>query len=223
LSEHRRRALARRRKRRQIRILLVATITCLAAIGIGAVVEVKWSATGTDPAAAALAAIPTSRAGTLLEEERQQMILEDAASKTLNIVGTPKVATSPPPASSSSSSSSGNGGGGSSPVLNFPPADPGSAEAIAQSLMPSYGFSVSGQYGCLYDLWERESGWVYDAENASGAYGIPQALPGDKMASAGPDWETDPTTQIKWGLGYISDVYGNPCSAWDHEVADGWY
>jgi hypothetical protein len=184
------------------------------------VVEVKWSATGTDPAAAALAAIPTSRAGTLLEAERQQMILEDAASKTLNIVGTPKVATSPPPPSSSSG---GGGGGGSSPVLNFPPADPGSAEATAQSLMPGYGFSVSGQYGCLYDLWQRESGWVYDAENASGAYGIPQALPGDKMASAGPDWETDATTQIKWGLGYISDTYGTPCGAWDHEEADGWY
>jgi hypothetical protein len=185
------------------------------------VVELKWSAAGTDPAAAALAAIPTGHTGTLLEEQRQQLILEDAASKTLDLVGQPKVATIPPPASSSSGNSGGSGG--SAPVLNFPPADPGSAEATAQSLMPGYGFSVSGQYGCLYNLWERESGWVYDAENASGAYGIPQALPGSKMASAGADWETDPTTQIKWGLGYIQSTYGDPCGAWDHEEADGWY
>jgi hypothetical protein len=221
LPEHRRQALARRRKRRQVRTLLVATITCLAVIGAGVVVEMKWSAAGTDPAAAALAAIPTGHTGTLLEEQRQQLILEDAASKTLDLVGQPHVATIPPPASSSSGNSGGSGGSG--PVLNFPPADPGTAEATAQSLMPSYGFSVADQYGCLYDLWERESGWVYDAENASGAYGIPQALPGSKMSSAGPDWQTDPTTQIKWGLGYIQSTYGDPCEAWDHEEADGWY
>ena len=221
MPEHRRQALARRRKRRQVRTLLVATITCLAVIGAGVVVEMKWSAAGTDPAAAALAAIPTGHTGTLLEEQRQQLILEDAASKTLDLVGQPHVATIPPPASSSSGNSGGSGGSG--PVLNFPPADPGTAEATAQSLMPSYGFSVADQYGCLYDLWERESGWVYDAENASGAYGIPQALPGSKMSSAGPDWQTDPTTQIKWGLGYIQSTYGDPCEAWDHEEADGWY
>lgn len=222
MSDHRRRALARRRRRRQIRILLVATVTSLAAIGVGVVVEAKWSASGTDPAAAALAAIPNSHAGTLLEEERQQFILEDAASKTLNLVGAPHLATVPSKTSSSSGGSGGSGGG-SGPVINFPPANPGSAEATAQSLMPSYGFSVSSQYGCLFDLWQRESGWTYNAENASGAYGIPQALPGSKMASAGPDWETNPTTQIKWGLGYIKSVYSTPCGAWGHEESDGWY
>ena len=89
-------------------------------------------------------------------------------------------------------------------------------------MLASFGFSTS-QWGCLDDLWNQESGWRYNAENASGAYGIPQALPGSKMASAGADWQTDPTTQIKWGLGYIKGQYGTPCEAWDHEVADGWY
>jgi hypothetical protein len=196
----------------------VATIACVAVIGIGVVVEVKWSAAGTDPAAAALAAIPSSHSATLLEAERQQLILEDAASKTLNLVGTPKLATIP-----AASNSSSGGSGGQGPVFNFPPANPGSAEATAQQMMPSFGFSVSGQYGCLFDLWERESGWVYNAENASGAYGIPQALPGSKMASAGSDWLTNPATQIRWGLGYVKSVYGTPCGAWGHEEADGWY
>jgi hypothetical protein len=222
LSQHRSRALARRRRRRQVRTLTVATVASVLVIAAGAVVEIEWSASGTNPAGAALASIPTSRSAALLEAERQEMILVDATSRSVNMVGAPAVAQIQAQAPSSSSSSS-SGSGGSQPALTFPPADPGSAEATAQQLMPNFGFSVSGQYGCLYNLWERESGWVYDAENASGAYGIPQALPGDKMASAGPDWETDPTTQINWGLGYIKDVYGDPCTAWDHEVADGWY
>ena len=61
------------------------------------------------------------------------------------------------------------------------------------------------------------------ASNPSGAYGIPQALPGSKMASAGPDWQSNPATQIRWGLGYIKGLYGSPCGAWAHEEADGWY
>ena len=82
---------------------------------------------------------------------------------------------------------------------------------------------ATSQWGCLDDLWYRESGWVYNAENASGAYGIPQALPGSKMASAGADWQTNPTTQIKWGLGYIKGRYGTPCDAWGFWQANGWY
>jgi hypothetical protein len=72
-------------------------------------------------------------------------------------------------------------------------------------------------------LWQRESGWRYNAENPSGAYGIPQALPGSKMATAGADWQTNPATQIKWGLGYIQSRYGTPCSAWAFEEANGFY
>ena len=98
----------------------------------------------------------------------------------------------------------------------------GSPQHIAMAMLGSFGWS-SGQFGCLDSLWSRESGWNVTASNADGAYGIPQAMPGSKMASAGPDWETDATTQIRWGLGYIKDLYGSPCGAWSHEETTGWY
>ena len=73
-------------------------------------------------------------------------------------------------------------------------------------------------------MWGRESGWQVSASNASsGAYGIPQALPGSKMASVGPDWQSNAATQIQWGLGYIDGRYGSPCAAWSHSQANGWY
>lgn len=94
---------------------------------------------------------------------------------------------------------------------------------IARALMPQFGFSAD-QFGCLDSLWMRESGWNPHAMNASsGAFGIPQALPGSKMATAGADWSTNPATQIKWGLGYIQDRYGSPCGAWGHSQSFGWY
>jgi hypothetical protein len=99
----------------------------------------------------------------------------------------------------------------------------GSPQQIAQGLLGSYGWPAS-QFSCLQPLWNAESGWNASASNpSSGAYGIPQALPGSKMASAGPDWQTSAATQIRWGLGYIRSVYGSPCAAWSHEQADGWY
>ncbi|WP_141012508.1 aggregation-promoting factor C-terminal-like domain-containing protein [Nocardioides sambongensis] len=94
---------------------------------------------------------------------------------------------------------------------------------IARALMADFGFSVS-EFGCLDSLWTRESGWSVTADNpSSSAYGIPQALPGSKMASAGADWATNPVTQITWGLGYIQDRYGSPCGAWGHSQSVGWY
>ncbi len=99
----------------------------------------------------------------------------------------------------------------------------GSPQQIAQGMLGSYGWSAS-QFSCLQPLWNAESGWNVSASNvSSGAYGIPQALPGSKMASAGADWQTDAATQIRWGLGYIRSVYGSPCAAWSHEEAYGWY
>ena len=98
----------------------------------------------------------------------------------------------------------------------------GDPKAIASALLSSFGWSGS-QFGCLESLWNRESGWRVTAANPSGAYGIPQALPGVKMASAGPDWRYDAETQIKWGLGYIAGRYGSPCGAWGHSQATGWY
>jgi hypothetical protein len=99
----------------------------------------------------------------------------------------------------------------------------GSPQQIAEGMLGSYGWS-SSQFSCLQPLWNAESGWNVSATNtSSGAYGIPQALPGSKMASAGADWQTDAATQIRWGLGYIRSVYGSPCGAWSHEQAYGWY
>ena len=103
------------------------------------------------------------------------------------------------------------------------PADPGAAESIAKSMLASFGWP-SSQFSCLEPLWAHESGWNVTAANPStGAYGIPQADPGSKMASAGPNWKSDAATQIKWGLTYIKDTYGSPCRAEHHEQADGWY
>lgn len=77
---------------------------------------------------------------------------------------------------------------------------------------------------CLDRLWTRESGWNPKAENkSSGAYGIPQALPGSKMAAYGDDWRTNPVPQIKWGLNYIKNRYTTPCGAWSHFQSTGWY
>jgi uncharacterized protein YabE (DUF348 family) len=104
-----------------------------------------------------------------------------------------------------------------------PAPSPGSAQAIARQLLAARGWG-DDQYSCLVTLWNHESGWNVHAANPSGAYGIPQALPGSKMGSAGPDWQNNAETQIKWGLGYISSRYGTPCGAWSQWQANGgWY
>ncbi|WP_022868688.1 G5 domain-containing protein [Schaalia vaccimaxillae] len=96
-------------------------------------------------------------------------------------------------------------------------------KAIARTMVAARGWSDS-EFQCLVTLWNRESHWNPYAENASsGAYGIPQSLPGSKMASAGADWKTNPATQITWGLGYIAGRYGTPCSALGHSNSVGWY
>lgn len=105
-------------------------------------------------------------------------------------------------------------------------ASAGQAKAIAKRMIPGYfpGADTEKEYGCLVSMWTRESGWRIHAENASsGAYGIPQALPGSKMASAGPDWKDNATTQVKWGLQYIRARYSTPCGAWSRWQAKGWY
>ncbi|MEP7192876.1 MAG: lytic transglycosylase domain-containing protein [Actinomycetota bacterium] len=95
--------------------------------------------------------------------------------------------------------------------------------AWAAGELTSMGYGPE-QFTCLEDLWDRESGWSYLADNPrSDAYGIPQALPGNRMASAGEDWRTNPKTQITWGLGYIRDRYLTPCNAWAHSEALDWY
>ncbi|MFC4532610.1 lytic transglycosylase domain-containing protein [Sphaerisporangium dianthi] len=116
------------------------------------------------------------------------------------------------------------GGNGFNPQA-FPPGsqpNPGSNKALGQQMAAAKGWS--GEWGCLEKLWDRESHWNERAMNrSSGAYGIPQALPGSKMASAGADWQVSAATQIEWGLGYIAARYKSPCGAWAHSQSVGWY
>ena len=184
----------------------VATVTVTA---IALLVITGQPGLGSDPLGAAVAQISAGKSGLALASARQKVILQTAATEAFTVTSKPKVSSPPSP---------GSGG----PVVNFPAPNPGAAQSIAHGLLGSYGFATS-QWGCLLDLWNQESGWRYNAANPSGAYGIPQALPGSLMASAGPDWLTDPTTQINWGLGYIKQRYGNPCGAWAHEQSFGWY
>lgn len=88
--------------------------------------------------------------------------------------------------------------------------------------MPQFGLSAS-EFPCLVSLWSRESGWNIHASNASGAYGIPQSLPGSKMGSAGPDWQNSAQTQISWGLRYIKNRYGSACAADAFQGSNGYY
>jgi hypothetical protein len=95
--------------------------------------------------------------------------------------------------------------------------------SLAMELMEQHWYG-SRQYRCLDRLWQKESGWRHTAgDPSSGAYGIPQALPGDKMARSGDDWQTNPRTQIRWGLGYIKERYRTPCRAWAHSRFFNWY
>ena len=127
------------------------------------------------------------------------------ATFTLQDLALPQVVLPPPPA----------------PAPPPPPPAPPSPAQIKQYAASLVG---AGQFGCLDKLWNRESSWNPAARNpSSGAFGIPQSLPGSKMASAGADWQTNPLTQVRWGVDYIKRSYGSPCGAWAHSQATGWY
>jgi hypothetical protein len=115
----------------------------------------------------------------------------------------------------------------SAPAAPPAPAAVAGNVALGQQLAGSYGWSAGPQWTCLYDLWQRESGWSNTAENPSDAYGIAQAL-GHGPTNQYPAGPANPPTssaaaQIEWGLGYIRATYGDPCGAWSHETADSWY
>jgi len=185
----------------------VATVAVVAA---SLLIIAGRAGSDSDPLGAAIAQLAVGKSGIKLEQERQKVIMEYAATQAFSVTSVPKLSHVP----------SGGGGGGGFPV--GPPPSVASVQGIAFALLTAYGLAKS-QWSCLDRLWTEESNWNPFAENPSGAYGIPQALPGSKMASAGPDWQSDPTTQIKWGLGYIKTTYGTLCAAWNHEVAFGWY
>jgi hypothetical protein len=119
-----------------------------------------------------------------------------------------------------------SGSGSSAPFTGSIPAscdEYSGNRAIGCALMLKAGFGID-QFPCLDKLWTRESNWRTTASNSgSGAYGIPQALPGSKMGTVADDWRTNPATQIKWGLGYVEGRYGTPCDAWSHSQSTGWY
>ncbi|MGN6743592.1 MAG: lytic transglycosylase domain-containing protein [Amnibacterium sp.] len=118
-------------------------------------------------------------------------------------------------------SAASSGGGDASAGMGYT-TPVGTAQTYAAQLVASNGWGA-GEFSCLVNLWNRESGWNTHAYNPSGAYGIPQALPGSKMAAFGSDWQNDYRVQIQWGLSYIRGSYGSPCGAWAHSNAYNWY
>lgn len=150
----------------------------------------------------------------------QSLTAPDASATTVTrdvLSVKPKPTPTPTPTPTATKSSSSRAGSSSAPSAPIP--DPGTAKAIAYQMVQARGWG-DDQYSCLVALWNRESGWRVNASNPSGAYGIPQALPGSKM---GPGWQTDASVQISWGLGYIAGRYTNPCGAWSHSQSTGWY
>jgi len=225
LSRHRRRVPEKRPSRNTgVIIGLTALLVVAALAGTAYLVKVRPWSPGSSAAVAAMAAVPTSHTVALLQQRRTQLIAMSAASRTLSRVGQPKLASRKP--SNLPGAPAAGGAPSGAPAAAGPPAappNPGSAQSIAYNMMSSFGFNPKTYFSCLNNIWTRESGWAYNAENPSGAYGIPQALPGSKMASAGADWQTNPATQIRWGLGYIKSMYGDPCSAWSFWQAHGYY
>ena len=137
----------------------------------------------------------------LIDPERDRFTVEDAAT-----------------AAASGGGAAGASSGGAGHVTPVGVAQTYAARAVAKR-----GWAPS-EFSCLVNLWNRESGWnTHAANTGSGAYGIPQALPGSKMATAGGDWQDSYETQIAWGLQYIAGSYGSPCGAWGHSNAVGWY
>jgi resuscitation-promoting factor RpfB len=228
LSRHRTGNRSNRRKRGLIRrvgiVFPVAVFAAIAVVGVAVGAAVFGSKSGAFNVAQAVEAVPGSHTIALLEAERAQLIAMTAAARTLTVEGKPRLASpAEVEAANPGTGAGGSAGTGGIVYVTSTPPNPNTAQSIAYNIMGSFGFNPTTYFGCLLNLWNRESGWRYDAENASGAYGIPQALPGIKMSSAGADWETNPATQIKWGLGYIKQLYGNPCGAWAFEEANGYY
>ena len=204
---------------------------------VGVLVAVKLTNTSGSGASGLFQSIDSlgqSSQVTALENERATIIAMNDAAETMTVAAKPahadptQILAAQKAAANQAAAGSGTQTGsgiqtGTGITGSPPPANPSSAEVIGENELVDQGFDKATQWPCLYDLWQQESGWNVYAENPSGAYGIPQSLPGDKMASVASDWETNPTTQIIWGLGYIKSVYGTPCAAWGHEEADGYY
>ena len=199
---------------------LLRVVTALAVVLIVLLAAAARLAEPAPPVSAVLRTQVVLSPSELLYAQRYRARVElQTARKAVTIDSRPAVAhvPAPPPPTPSSPPTA-------PPAPVLPPPDPGTAQAIAYALLPTYGFSPAGQFACLVDLWNRESGWRWNAEEpTSGAYGIPQSLPASKMAMFGSDYLTNPRVQEEWGLWYIKSVYGTPCNADEHDIGEGWY
>ena len=186
---------------------MLSVFAMLACAGIALV-------TVTDPYAGATAA-PFYQEPVLVKQSGVQRYPVDGGYVLVDIErdGYTTVIDAPDPSPAEAASSD---GGSPAPGRAVPA---GTAQTYAAKLVASRGWAPS-EFSCLVSLWNRESGWNMHAANPSGAYGIPQALPGSKM---GAGWQDDYQVQIRWGLGYIAGSYGSPCGAWGHSYAVGWY
>jgi hypothetical protein len=224
LSRHRTGTRRDRRKRGLIRrfgiVFPVAIFAAIAVIGVAVGAEIFAPVSAALKIVQSVGVVEGSHTMQLLEDERAQLIEMTDAARTLTVAAGPQLAS--PSQVAAANPGTGGTSGAIIYVTSVPP-DPNTAQSIAYNMMGSFGFDPKVYFGCLQDLWNHESGWRYDAENPSGAYGIPQALPGSKMSSAGADWATNPATQIRWGLGYIKALYGNPCNAWYFDDRNGYY
>ncbi|WP_233617403.1 lytic transglycosylase domain-containing protein [Actinomadura sp. WAC 06369] len=219
--------------------LRAAAIAAGAAVVVGGGTVAAFALTGdgettVGPARPLADAAPTPTIDPkVLEKLRHEKALERAAQQVrqdggekleLQAVGKPLPTKKPTPTKSPAKRDDDDGGGGGSTAKVTDPVPAGEAQQIAKAMLPDFGFSGDGQFGCLVKLWDKESSWNVHADNPySDAYGIPQANPGSKMASAGPDWQNNARTQIKWGLGYIKDRYDTPCGAWNNFLDNGSY
>ncbi len=148
-----------------------------------------------------------------VEVSREVLVSAVAQQRVDEVVS---VGTKPKPTTTSTGGTT-SGGTSSGPIMS------GSNREIGAALAAQRGWTGS-QWQCLDSLWQKESNWNHLAQNpSSGAYGIPQALPGSKMATVAADWRTNPATQITWGLNYIAGRYGTPCAAWSHSQSYNWY
>jgi hypothetical protein len=170
--------------------------------------------------AVALLAIAGAIAGTVPASAAPSAAVSPAAAGAPAAAGqraTLDAIVSGSPASATPSVSGGASGGGQA-------RHPATPRQIARKMLRHFHWSARRQFRSLSKLWARESGWNVHASNPySGAYGIPQAVPGFKMSSAGRHWRTSARTQIRWGMRYIRDRYGSPRRAWRHETSVGWY
>ena len=205
---------------RRNRVLGAALATCMvgglaATITVQATAPVASAAAVEAPSVAELAAAaPQSYRADLGAAVTASSSRDDSVTVELEPTPTPTPAPTSPSGSGSSAAASGSAG-----IVGD---DPASIKALAKDLLAEAG--LSGQWSCFDYIITHESNWNPRAENASsGAYGLPQSLPGSKMASIADDWQTNPATQIKWAIGYMNAVYGSPCGAYNFWLANSHY